>query len=219
MEFKGFFPETIDFLWGIRFNNNREWFMEHKKDYTNTLYEPMKALGAELFANLQDVPGLGYRVSRIYKDVRFSTGDPYKDHLWISFRRETEHWGQTPTLYFELNPEEYDFGFVYWQPRAAVMQAFRRDLAERPEILRMICQAEAESGCTLSGPEYKRKANQAPSAELERFYNLKGLWASISSGPNELLFSHDLVDEVTRTLKALLPVNEYFFQLTNQMID
>ena len=37
-EFKGFSPETVDFLWGIRLNNNREWFMEHKKDYTNTLY-------------------------------------------------------------------------------------------------------------------------------------------------------------------------------------
>ena len=219
MEFKGFSPETIDFMWGIRFNNNREWFMEHKKDYTETLYEPMKALGAELFPALQDVPGLGYRVSRIYKDVRFSTGEPYKDHLWICFRRETNHWGQTPTLYFELRPEEYDFGLVYWQPRAAVMQAFRRDLAERPEILRMIEKAEAEAGCTLSGPEYKRKANQAPRPELERFYNLKGVWASVSSQPNELLFSHDLVDVVTKTLKALLPVNEYFFQLTNQIIE
>ena len=27
--FQGFTPETIDFLWGIRMNNNREWFLEH----------------------------------------------------------------------------------------------------------------------------------------------------------------------------------------------
>jgi uncharacterized protein (DUF2461 family) len=26
-------------------NNNREWFTEHKKDYVQYLYEPMKALG------------------------------------------------------------------------------------------------------------------------------------------------------------------------------
>ena len=31
--FEGFSPETVDFLWGIRMNNNREWFLEHKKDY------------------------------------------------------------------------------------------------------------------------------------------------------------------------------------------
>ena len=36
-EFKGFYPETIDFLWGIRFNNNREWFTEHKEEYQKYL--------------------------------------------------------------------------------------------------------------------------------------------------------------------------------------
>ena len=30
-EFAGFSPETFDFLWGIRLNNNKEWFAEHKK--------------------------------------------------------------------------------------------------------------------------------------------------------------------------------------------
>lgn len=50
--FTGFTPETIDFLWGIRMNNNRDWFLEHKKQYVSTLYEPMKALGKDLFAPL-----------------------------------------------------------------------------------------------------------------------------------------------------------------------
>ena len=27
--FEGFSPETVDFLWGIRMNNNRDWFLEH----------------------------------------------------------------------------------------------------------------------------------------------------------------------------------------------
>ena len=56
--FEGFTPETVDFLWGIRMNNNRDWFLEHKKDYVNTLYEPMKALGKELivrtFASIEE---------------------------------------------------------------------------------------------------------------------------------------------------------------------
>ena len=47
--FTGFTPETVDFLWGIRLNNNREWFTANKKQYVTTLYEPMKALGAHLF--------------------------------------------------------------------------------------------------------------------------------------------------------------------------
>ena len=47
--FEGFSPETVDFLWGIRMNNNRDWFLANKKNYVNYLYEPMKALGADLF--------------------------------------------------------------------------------------------------------------------------------------------------------------------------
>ena len=33
--FTGFTPEAIDFLWGIRLNNNREWFQANKKQYTD----------------------------------------------------------------------------------------------------------------------------------------------------------------------------------------
>ena len=28
--FTGFTPETVDFLWGIRLNNNREWLQPTK---------------------------------------------------------------------------------------------------------------------------------------------------------------------------------------------
>ena len=51
--FTGFTPETMDFLWGIRMNNNRDWFLEHKKQYVSTLYEPMKALAARMEARME----------------------------------------------------------------------------------------------------------------------------------------------------------------------
>ena len=28
--FQGFSQETVDFMWGIRFNNDRGWFEAHK---------------------------------------------------------------------------------------------------------------------------------------------------------------------------------------------
>ena len=36
--FEGFSPETFDFLWGIRMNNNRDWFLANKKQYVEKLY-------------------------------------------------------------------------------------------------------------------------------------------------------------------------------------
>ena len=47
--FEGYSPETIDFLWGIRFNNERAWFLEHKEEYQNYLLAPTKALAEEVY--------------------------------------------------------------------------------------------------------------------------------------------------------------------------
>ena len=70
--FTGFTPETVDFLWGIRMNNNRDWFLEHKKQYTDALYEPMKALGQAVFQPFLDKPG------NILK-VNVAAGDTVKE--------------------------------------------------------------------------------------------------------------------------------------------
>ena len=36
--FQGFSQETVDFMWGIRFNNERTWFMAHKEEYQKHFY-------------------------------------------------------------------------------------------------------------------------------------------------------------------------------------
>ena len=88
--FTGFTPETVDFLWGIRMNNNREWFLAHKQQYIDTLYEPMKALGKDLFRPFLDKPGNILKVSRIYRDARLHHPDPYKESLWICIRQDVD---------------------------------------------------------------------------------------------------------------------------------
>ena len=57
--FEGFRPETIDFLWGIRFNNEKSWFEAHKQEYLDYLYNPMKELAAAVYEPLQAEPGPG----------------------------------------------------------------------------------------------------------------------------------------------------------------
>lgn len=92
--FTGFTQDTVDFLWNIRFNNDRAWFEENKQTYLSHVQRPMKALGEALYAYMADhYPklGLNLHVSRIYRDARrlFGRG-PYKDHLWLSLRVESE---------------------------------------------------------------------------------------------------------------------------------
>ena len=112
--FMGYSPETVDFLWGIRMNNNREWFLEHKKDYVKYLYEPTKALGKELFQPFLEKSGELLKVSRIYRDARMHHPLPYKESLWICIRKDVAWWAENPCLYFEINPDGVHYGFFYW---------------------------------------------------------------------------------------------------------
>ena len=96
MSFTGFYPETIDFLWGIRLNNNREWFEAHKADYQRFLWEPMKALAADAFTGVE---GLRMRVSRIYRDMRMHPPVPYKETSWMCLRHDGASWLEHPCLF------------------------------------------------------------------------------------------------------------------------
>ena len=123
--FEGFTPETVDFLWGIRMNNNREWFSAHKKDYVQRLYEPMKALGKELFEPFLERPGNLLKVSRIYRDARLHHPLPYKESLWVCIRRDVEWWAENPCLYFEITPEGISYGFFFYKPGTRILEELR----------------------------------------------------------------------------------------------
>lgn len=211
--FTGFSPETIDFLWGIRLNNNRDWFEAHKKDYQKYLYEPMKALGAEIFEAFRDVPNMAHKVSRIYKDARMHPPTPYKESLWLSMRPDDLPWSEQPTLYFEIRPEGYSYGFVLWRPGTEAMEKARRLMASDPDtFLTLVHEAQEKTGFILTGEAYRRK--KECDSRLEPYYNLKGFLMDTDRAPDDLLFSPDLTQEVIRTLKALYPLYEYCLRFT-----
>ena len=209
--FTGFTPETVDFLWGIRMNNNREWFLEHKKQYVDTLYEPMKALGKELFRPFLDTPGNIVKVSRIYRDQRMHPPEPYKESLWICIRQDVEWWAENPCLYFEINPDEVHYGFFIWKMRTSAMEDFRRHITAYPdEFLELIRTTEEAVGQPITAELYKRpKPTDNP--ELERFFAWKGQIActrSIAPGPE--IFGPELKTEVADFFEKLTPLYEYF---------
>ncbi len=209
--FNGFSPETVDFLWGIRMNNNKEWFAEHKKNYVNYLYEPMKALGAELFDPFREIPGIVGKVSRIYRDARMHPPEPYKESLWICIRADVEWWGENPCLYFEINPEGVDYGFFIWKPRPATMQEFRSRIAAKPEeFLSMIEGVEEAVGQSVTAECYKRPA-QTEDARLERFFAWKSqIGCTRHEDFSEATFGPQLARRVGEYFGQLTPLFEYF---------
>ena len=211
--FEGFSPQTVDFLWGIRMNNNREWFLEHKKDYVNYLYEPMKALGKDLFAPFLDKPGNLLKVSRIYRDARLHHPLPYKESLWICIRQDVQWWAENPCLFFEITPEEVSYGFFYWQPRVSTLEQIRREMAAHPrKFLKLIRQAEEATGIPVSADLYKRP-KEAPVPALQPYFGWKGKIACIRTEPvSPEIFGPELGRRAAQMLQQLIPLYEYFNQ-------
>ncbi len=213
--FTGFTPETMDFLWGIRMNNNRDWFTQHKGDYVRTLYEPMKELGQAVFQPFLERPGNLLKVSRIYRDARMHPPTPYKESLWLCIRRDVDWWAENPCLYFELNPEGANYGFFYWKPRTSMLEDFRRNISAKPDdFLKLIARTEAAVGQPVTAECYKRpKPTDNPA--LIPYFAWKGqIGCTREIAPGDRLFGSQLEEEVSGFFEALTPLYEYFNQFT-----
>ena len=209
--FEGYCPETVDFLWGIRMNNQRDWFLEHKKDYVNYLYEPTKALGADMFRPFVEKPGNLLKVSRIYRDARLHHPLPYKESLWVCIRQEVAWWAENPCLYFEIRPEGVSYGFCLWHPQVATMAQLRQEWANRPdEILELLRDTEKATGVPVTADLYKRP-KEAPIPELEPLYAWKGNIGCVIDEPvGPEIFGPALGDRVCEFTEKLIPLYDYF---------
>ena len=209
--FEGFSPETIDFLWGIRMNNNKEWFTANKKTYVDQVYEPMKALGKELFQPFLEKPGNVLKVSRIYRDARMHPPEPYKESLWICIRQDVEWWAENPCLYFEVNPEGVSYGFFFWKPRTAMLEDFRKYIAAHAdEFLTLIRTTEEAVGQPILAEVYKRP-KPAEDERLAPFFAWRGqIGCTRDIAPGPEMFGPELKEEVMDFFEKLIPLYDFF---------
>ena len=209
--FTGFTPETVDFLWGIRMNNERGWFLAHKQQYVDTLYEPMKALGKELFQPFLDKSGHILKVSRIYRDARLHHPLPYKESLWLCIRQDVAWWGENPCLFFEINPDGIFYGFSIWKPRPATMKEFRKTIAANPRgFLELVAAVEGATGMRITAEEYKHP-EKCEDPALDRFFRWKSnIGVTVEEPFSEATFGPGLAQTVGELFEKLTPLYEYF---------
>ena len=210
--FKGFSAQTIDFLWGFRFNNNREWFAEHKKEYEEFLYRPMLAL-ADAVRDMVQIEGTIIKTSRIYRDVRYSGGIPYKEHLWFCLREDNVFWSEHPSMYFQIEPEGGSLGFIFYAPKAQLMGVHRKRMLEKPGEFQKIVEPLLADGILVDrSTRYKRPKEGGETME-ERWYQLKNCFFEETIPVGDSLFDSNLPLHIAKTFQKLEPLYRYFRML------
>lgn len=218
MSFQGFTRETEQFLWGIRLNNERSWFLAHKDEYQRLAYEPLKELAGEVQARfLEQHPELelNLKVTRIYRDVRLvRDGRFYKDHLWFTLFPPHEDWTAHASFYFEIAPEGYELGMGYYWAPSAMMELYRKKILQDPARMEGLARRLVERpDFSLYGQEYKRSKG-AVSDLLKPWFNRKTVaLSSPRSYEDGRCGGPELVKDVAEGFEWLLPYYRFFREL------
>ena len=184
--FQGYDQQTVDFLWGIRFNNDRSWFQEHKEQYQTHLLAPTRRLHGQ---------------------------GPYKDHLWLCVRTGDQDWTGRPTFYFEIAPDYYSYGMGFWCAAPALMALYRQRIDADPKPLeKLVRRFDRQQTFRLTGPEYARSKGQV-SDLLRPWYQKKSLSLQCEAPLDERIFSPQLPQEILESFRELLPFYRYFTDL------
>jgi len=215
--FEGFSKQTIDFMWNLRFNNEKQWFEAHKDDFVRDFQNPMKALGKEVFGQISSDfgdRGFIHKVSRIYKDARrVRGGEPYRTNLWFSIERPSEQWTSTPVFWFELAPENWSYGLGYYEARAETMAKLRARIDRDPKAFEtLVAPFDKQDEFILDGPEYARK-KEAPTPKTSPWYNKKSFSLIHTQQNGDELYSPDLAKRLVAGYAALMPLYDYLITL------
>ena len=214
MTFQGYTEDARAFFMALRFNNDRAFFQDNREWYLKSVRGPSLALVEALSPVVEKIdPGIETRphraLARINRDTRFSHDkSPYRDHVWISFRRPEEERGRFPSFYVEVGVEGACFGMGAYAPERARMNALRRHLRLAPEEPEALLDA-LKGQFTLHGQTYKRLAvpEGLPEA-LIPLYRLKSYYWERSL-PFARALSPRLAEEVGAGLTRLGPLYSF----------
>ena len=216
--FTGFTDETVDFMWGIRFNNERTWFEAHKDIYLTHFYQPMRELGDELYdyiaAKRPDL-GLIRKVTRIYRDVRAAPRPGTLQGEPVVLRGAAGGGVDGPPhLLVRADAGGLDLrhGVLHAQARHHGKAPGRidRDPDTMEKLMRRL---HRQKELVLETEDYKRPRAPAPSKLLEPWYRARSFTICHSDRLTDELFSRDIVDHLKRDFTFLLPYYDYFVTL------
>lgn len=213
--FEGFPEETVRFFLDLRFHNEASFFNAHRDDYENFVKKPFQAfIEAMAPAVLQVADDMELRpnkcLARIHRDTRFSKDkSPYRDHLWLLFRRGGEEREHSAMYWFELAPERVEWGLGFWDNNRPAMDALRKRMREKPdEIVKAFSSAKVpDQGLDIYGDRYQRMAipPELPQT-IQELYPLKELYIKRTGTPMKVAYTKELVERCSEDLLRLKPL-------------
>src|SRR4051794_37011138 len=204
MSFEGFPEEALVFYEGLRADNTKAYWSDHKAVYDRCVKAPMEALLAQL------EPEFGTaKFFRPYRDVRFAKDKtPYKDHAGAVAHEA----GGGTGLYVQLSADGVYVAGGSWHLESDQVARLRKsvdDDASGKKLVTILSTLE-KRGFRIGGDRLKRVPKpydaEHPRADLLLH---KSLAANHPFEPEEWLHTPECADQVARAWRAIGPLNEW----------
>jgi uncharacterized protein (TIGR02453 family) len=186
------FPQAgLKFLNNLKRNNNREWFLEHKPEYEESVRLPMiqiiEALAEEFSDFAPEILVSPKCLFRIHRDTRFSKDKvPYKTHVAASFSVRGLDRHQGAGYYFHIAPTELWIGGGIYRPAPDELRLVREHIAANHQRLTKIVEGRQFRKLfgTLNGEQSSRMPRgYSPEHPAEHYLRYKDLLASRELSP------------------------------------
>ncbi len=223
--FQGFSKETVSFFRGLKKNNTRPWFEEHREMYEKHVLEPSKAFVIALGARLKEIspriiaaPKINRSLFRLNRDTRFSPDkSPYKPNLGIYFWEGTRSRMECPGFYFHVEPPILLLGGGMYMFPDWLMDRYRHAVVHPRhgrELAKTIAALRNGGEFELGGKHYKRIPSGFPSSHPNAELLLhNGLHAGWETDIPDELFTSRLVEYCFEKYAPLAPLHRWLVAL------
>ena len=218
-QFNGFPAEMTDFMWELRFNNNKEWFNLNRKRYEELMKKPMDAFALDLCEKLKPLfnQDVYYSISRINRDIRYSRNKaPYRTNKWVVYRLRQGRWQDQPTLFFDIGPDGWELGVGFYHAKPDFMKAYRKKIDADPKRFAKITNDIAKQPqFVVYGDFYKKNMGEMEhTPEIMDWYMRKNVGVIASGELSPAISTTEILDTAFNMLKNLIPLQLYINEIT-----
>lgn len=221
MKYDGITRESLFLLADNRFRDSKAYYEEHKDAIKNGVTVPMRQIAGIIGEELSSVDPLmntipTKMVSRVRRDTRYTKDKSlYRENMWIMFMRPKCEWVGYPCFWFEVTPSEYSMGIGFYGDEAGLLEAYRKNLRERPEEFRKAADSCIKSGSVFFNRKYKRPFPGCPEG-LEEYYNAKDVGFISFSGNLDDLKDEKIIEIIRGYFKAYTPMYKFLLSVSDE---
>ncbi len=218
---KHFTKDTTLFLQDLMQNNSREWFNSNRDRYTVFLIDPFKQLVTDLAEFMLEIDGdlvvdakVDKTIARINRDTRFAKDkSPYKDHLWLTFKRKDIEWKSKPAFFFEVDPVGFTYGMGMFMATPKTMKSVRGYIDRDPIYFEKLLKGyRYKTEFETKGNNYARMKSEH-SDIVNEFYFKKNIYFTKSCSAEDGLYSENLYLQIMEDFKLLVPIYNQLYKM------